>query len=103
MPLAAHSTESGLGHRILVLAAVPVSLRAIWKALPVEGNGPFIAAAFTGLGLLLLTAFTEALSAYAQPLTVTGGALLASAHLWHWARQRGRGALQDLRIETDEP
>lgn len=91
MPLAAQSVESPLVHRILVLVAVPVSLRVIWKALPAGRNGLFIGVASSGLGLLLLAAFVEAASAYEEPITVTGAVLLGSAHLWHWVRQRGRG------------
>ena len=90
MPLAAQSVESHLLHQILVLAALPVSLRVIWKAQPIAGNALFISAACSGLGLLLLGAFVEPLEAYEQPITVAGGVLLGSAHLWHWVRQRGQ-------------
>ena len=90
MPVAAQAAENELVHRVLVLAAVPVSLRVVWKALPVEGNRLFVAAALGGLGLLLLGAFVEALSRYEQPITVAGGVLLGSAHLWHWVRRCGR-------------
>ena len=91
LPVAAQSVESPLLHRILVVAAVPVSLRVMWKGLPVGGNGFFIAGASTGLALLLVGAFVEAAAAYEEPITVIGGLLLGSAHLWHWARLRGRG------------
>ena len=90
MPLAAQAAESELAHRVLVVAAVPVSLRVIWKILPAAGNGLFVGAALSGLGLLLVAAFVEALSAYEEPLTVAGGVLLGSAHLWHWTQQRGK-------------
>lgn len=91
MPVIAQSVEeSHLLHQILVLVAVPVSLRVIWKALPAGGNGLFVATASTGLGLLLLAAFVEAVSAYEEPITVAGGVLLGSAHVWHWVRHRGR-------------
>lgn len=103
LPLAAQSVESPLVHRILVGIAVPVSLRVMWKALPVGGNGLFIGAASTGLGLLLLGAFVEAVSAYEEPVTVTGGVLLGSAHLWHWMRQRGAGAIHNPQTGTDRP
>ena len=91
MPVVAQPVESHLLHRILALAAVPVSLRVVWKALPAGGNGLFVGTALIGLALLLLAAFVEAVSTYEEPITVTGGVLLGSAHLWHWARQRGRG------------
>lgn len=103
LPLAAQSIESPLVHRILVALAVPVSLRVMWKALPVGGNGLFIGAASTGLGLLLLGAFVEALSAYEEPITVTGGVLLGCAHLWHWMRARGPDAIHNQRADGDRP
>lgn len=89
LPLAAQAADNELVHRVLVVAAVPVSLRVIWKTLPVDGSGLFIGAALGGLGLLLVGAFIEALEAYEQPITVAGGLLLGSAHLWNWVRQRG--------------
>lgn len=103
LPLAAQSVESHLLHRILAAMAVPVSLRVVWKALPVGGNGLFIGAALTGLGLLLLGAFVEAVSAYEEPITVAGGVLLGSAHLWHWMRQRGRGPIDNQPAGGDRP
>ena len=78
-----------LTRRGLVVAAVPVSLRVIWKTRPVNGNRLFVSAALVGLGLLLLAAFIEAVSPYEEPITVAGGALLGSAHLWHWVRKCG--------------
>ena len=89
LPLAAQAADNELVHRVLVVAAVPVSLRVIWKTLPVDGSGLFIGAALGGLGLLLVGAFIEAAEAYEQPITVAGGLLLGSAHLWNWVRQRG--------------
>lgn len=86
MPLAALAAENELVHQILVIAAVPVSLRVIWRTLATRGNRLFVGAALGGLGLLLLAAFGEAVSAYEEPITVVGGLLLGSAHLWHWRR-----------------
>ncbi|MDE0348424.1 MAG: MerC domain-containing protein [Gammaproteobacteria bacterium] len=101
MPLAAIA-ENELVHRVLVIAAIPVSLRVIWKTLPVDRNWPFVGAALSGLGLLVLAAFIEAVSAYEEPLTVAGGTLLCAAHLWHWTRQRGKGVLHGLPARVDE-
>ncbi|MYA31003.1 MAG: MerC domain-containing protein [Gammaproteobacteria bacterium] len=91
MPLAAQAAESELVHRILVIAAVPVSLRVIWKTLPAAGNRLFVGAAVVGLGLLLLAAFVEAVSSYEEPITIAGGSLLGLAHLWNCVRQCGNG------------
>lgn len=102
MPLIAHTAESELVHRLLVLATVPVSLRVIWKTLAVHRNWLFIGAVLGGLGLLLVAAFIEALSAFEEPITVVGGVLLCSAHLWHWARQRGTSGIGGLPAASGE-
>ena len=88
LPLAAHFAESELVHQILVLLAAPVSLWVVRKA--GAGSGLFVAAALTGLGLLMLGAFVGAVAAYEEPITVAGAVLLGSAHLWRWLRYRGR-------------
>ena len=87
MPVAAQFSENELVHRALVIVAVPVSLRVIWKTRPVMGNWLFVSAALVGLGLLLLAAFVETASPYEESITVTGAVLLGSAHLWHWKRK----------------
>ena len=96
LPVVAQAAENELLHRVLVLLAVPVSLRVVWKALPGDGNRLFVGAALGGLGLLLLAAFMEAMSQYEQPITVVGGVLLGSAHLWHWMRRCGRSGTHSL-------
>lgn len=102
MPVVALAAESELVHRILVVAAVPVSLRVIWKTRPLRGNRLFIGAALVGLVLLLLAAFMEAAAVYEEPLTVAGGVLLGSAHLWHWVRTCGGDGVHNLPAEPDE-
>ena len=103
MPTIAQAAESELVHRILVLVAVPVSLRVIWKTRPVSNNRLFVGAASVGLGLLLSGAFLEVLSPYEEPITIVGGVLLASAHLWNWFRQCGKsGDMHGLPVEPDE-
>ena len=103
LPAVALAAENELVHKALVVIAVPVSLRVVWKALPGDGNGLFVGAALVGLGLLLLAAFVEAASPYEQPITVAGGALLGSAHLWHWMRRCGRNGTHSLPVEPDKP
>ena len=103
LPVAAQAAENELVHQALVVAAVPVSLRVVWKTLPVDGNRLFVGAALGGLGLLLLGAFMEAVSQYEQPITVAGGALLGSAHLWHWVRRCGGSGTRGIPLEPDEP
>ena len=103
MPVAAQAAENELVHRVLVIAAIPVSLRVIWKTRPVSANRLFVGGALTGLGLLLLAAFIEAVSPYEEPITVAGAVLLGSAHLWHWMRKCGSDGVLGLPVETDEP
>ena len=93
VPLVAQTAESELVHQLLVIATIPVSLRVIWKRSAMHRNRLFAVAVLGGLGLLLLAAFVEAVSAFEEPITVAGGVLLCSAHLWHWARQRGTGGI----------
>lgn len=102
MPLVAQTAESELVHRLLVAATVPVSLRVIWKTSAVHRKRLFVAVVLGGLGLLLLAAFVEPVSAYEEPVTLVGGVLLCSAHLWHWARQRGTGGIGGLPAASRE-
>ena len=90
LPFMAHFAENELAHRLLVLAAAPVSLAVVWTARSVAGSGLFIAAALTGLALLFTGAFVGAVSAYEESITVVGAVLLGSAHLWRWLRLRKR-------------
>ncbi len=101
LPAVAQAADSEIVHRILVIVAVPVSLQVLWKARPLHGKRLFVGAALVGLVLLLLAAFMDALEAYEEPLTVAGGVLLASAHLWHWMRTCGKGEIHGLPAEPD--
>ena len=96
VPLVAQTAESELVHQLLVVATVPVSLWVICTTFAVHRNRLFIAVVLAGLGLLMLAAFVEAVSAYEEAITVVGGMLLCSAHLWNWARQRGIGVIGSL-------
>lgn len=89
MPAVVQAAESELVHRVLAVAAVPVSLRVIWKTRSVSDNRLFAGTALLGLGLLLLAAFVEAASPHEEPITIVGGVLLCAAHLWHWMRRCG--------------
>ncbi len=91
MPVAAQAAESELAHKVLVAAAVPVSLSVIWKTRLAGGNRLFAGAALLGLGLLLLAAFIEAVSAHEQPMTIAGASLVGLAHLWRYVRQCRNG------------
>ena len=92
LPLVGQWFGNEFVHRALVLAAAPATFWVAWRFPRTKGNQPFLVVAFSGLGLLLLVAFVDAVSAYEQPITVAGALLLASAHLSRWAGHR-RGAL----------
>ena len=102
LPVIAQAAENELVHKLIVVAAVPVSLRVIWKTLPLSENKLFIGVVFAGLALLLLAAFIEAVSAYEQPITIAGAALLSSAHIWHLVRRCGKHSRRDLAVESNE-
>ena len=87
LPAVAQAAQSELVHKLLVVAAVPVSLQVVWKARAASGNRLFVGAVFLGLALLVLAAFVEATSAYEEPITIAGGAVLVSAHMWHWLKK----------------
>ncbi len=79
LPLSAYLSDSHWIHQLLVLLAAPATL---WVA---HANPMpfFVIAGLSGLGLLLVAAFVEALAVYELPMTVTGALLLGSVHLWH--------------------
>ncbi len=96
LPLAAQLSDNPFVHRLLVLLAVPVSLWAIRRAAAVDGSGPFMGVALTGLGLLLVAAFAGLAPAYEESLTVAGALLLGAAHLWRWRRYRGKYPVRQI-------
>ncbi|MDY6814167.1 MAG: MerC family mercury resistance protein [Pseudomonadota bacterium] len=88
LPFAAGMSENPYIHRALVLLAAPATLWIAWTSLPVSSSLPFLLTAFSGLGLLLIAAFVDAVATYEQPMTAAGALLLAFAHLRRWARHR---------------
>ena len=102
LPLAGQLSENALVHRLLVLLAAPATFWAGWRSLSMIGGQFFIVVAMGGLGLLMSAAFVDALSAYELGMTVTGALLLASAHLWRWARHRRGARRQHETCEADD-
>ena len=102
MPVVGQAAENELVHRVLVVLAVPVSLRVIWKTRPVNDNRLFVCTALLGLALLLLAAFVEAVSRFEEPVTIAGAVLLGSAHIWHWMRRCGRGGVHGLPADSEQ-
>lgn len=102
VPVIAQAAENELVHKVIVLAAVPVSLRVIWKTTPLDGNKLFVGVVFAGLALLLSAAFIEAMSAYEQPITIAGASLLSSAHIWHLVRRCGKRSRRSLAADANE-
>lgn len=101
LPVAGQLSENALAHRLLVLLAAPATFWAGWRSLSMIGGQFFIVVAMGGLGLLMSAAFVDALSAYELGITVTGALLLASAHLWRWARHRRGAPRHQQQCEAD--
>ena len=90
VPVVAQATGNHLVHQSLVLLAAPATLWVLYKVFPEEGNRSFLVMAVGGLGLLLVAAFVETLSAHEELITVSGAVLLGFAHLRRWSRNRRR-------------
>ena len=86
LPLAGVIAEAEWVHRAFVLAALPISGVAIAKNRAAKGGALFPALAIVGLSILLAAAFAEPLHDFEVVLTSLGAVILASAHLWRWAR-----------------
>ena len=86
LPILGVWAEAEWVHRVFVLVAVPISGFAILRSLNMHGGGAFAVQAFVGLSLLVAGAFAEALHDYEAWLTVSGGLILAVAHLRRWVR-----------------
>lgn len=102
MPVIAQAAENELAHKLIVVAAVPVSLRVIWKTLPLERNKLFVGVVLAGLTLLILAAFVEAMETYEQLVTIAGASLLSTAHIWHIVRRSGKRARSSLAVKVNE-
>jgi hypothetical protein len=70
-------------HKAFVIAALPFALLALSSR-----RSSLLTAALivTGLSLLMVGAFVETLHDYETQLTVIGAIVLASGHIFHWAR-----------------
>ncbi len=84
LPMIGALAEAEWVHGAFVLLAIPLSGYAISRALAGGRQFGFITLAMLGLGLLLAGAFVEALHDYETLLTVSGGLVLALAHLSRW-------------------
>ncbi len=88
LPLLAVWAEAEWVHAAFVAFALPLTGTALWRAhrqrpLPLG----LIVLAVGGLTGLLLGALPWSAESLEVPLTVTGGLMLASAHLWNWKRR----------------
>lgn len=92
LPVIAQVSGNELVHQSLVLLAAPVTLWLVCRAVLVETNWLFCALASSGLALLLLAAFFEAVSAQEELITVIGASVLGFAHLRRWSQHRCRPA-----------
>lgn len=98
-PAAGAWAEAEWIHKVLVLAALPISGYAVLRRVFDPGGVVFFIAAVAGLSLLVAAAFVEAFHDLEKPVTVAGALLLAGAHLYWWRRhkfareQRAKGDL----------
>ena len=90
LPVATTFGENELVHLGLVLLAVPVTAWVVLSELGTKRHERFIAAACTGLSLMLAAVLIPALEPFETSITVVGGTLLASAHLWRWLQHNSR-------------
>ena len=75
-------------HKALALTATPISLFAISRRWGMQGAPIFVSIVLIGLGLLLLAAFVETFNNIETPLTLVGGSMLSSAHIFWWHKHR---------------
>ena len=88
LPLAGLMSEDELVHQLLVLLAAPATIWLVYKTALAKRNSVFILMALSGLGLLLLAAFVEAVAKFEIPLTLLGATILGFSHLQRWLRHR---------------
>lgn len=86
MPVAGVLADAEWVHKALVLFAWPVSGLAVMRSLRTKAGWMFAVPALCGLAILSAAAFLEALHDHETALTVTGAAVLASAHMARWLR-----------------
>jgi hypothetical protein len=88
MPALSTVAEMEWMHKAFVLLAWPVTLTAILRrtALSSASHTRFSVVACSGLLLLSVAAFVEALHDFETPLTILGGLTLGAAHFWRWRK-----------------
>jgi hypothetical protein len=96
LPLAGALSDKHLIHQMMALTAVPLSLFAVILRPKTGRERAFFPLVLSGLGLLLMGAFIEAVEEYERLLTVTGAVLIAAGHIQRW-RRHGSGGKKDYR------
>jgi hypothetical protein len=88
LPLAASWARAEWVHVLFVSLAAPIALLALidWSTLR-PFSWRLIALAGAGLGLMLAGAVEFPTAGWERPLTVLGGLILASAHIFNWRRR----------------
>ena len=88
LPIAGIAAEDEFIHRLLVVMAAPATLWLVFKVAMDKPNSAFVFIALSGLSMIMLAAFVEALSLYEVPLTLVGASVLGVAHLQRWIKGR---------------
>ena len=84
LPVASLAGDSHFIHIVMVLLAAPATLWVVQREYAADGSRLFVATALLGLGLMLAAVTIHALERFEVVLTLTGGSLLAAAHIWRW-------------------
>lgn len=91
MPLFGRLADAERVHWLFVGLAVPASLFGLRPARFGAAPMAFAGAALVGLGALIAGAAEAGGEAFATPLTVFGGLVLATVHVLNWRRHARHG------------
>jgi len=88
LPVVSQTIDNHLLHVVLVAFAVPATLRVVWGEGLAKVTGLFAGVALTGLTLMVAAVTIAPSEQFEVALTLTGGTMLGSAHIWRWFNHR---------------
>ncbi|MEM7099148.1 MAG: MerC domain-containing protein [Pseudomonadota bacterium] len=95
LPVASQFGDDHFVHILMVAAAAPVTLWVVLNEMTADRNEVFIACALTGLGLLIAAVAVPTFEPFETPITLAGGGLLATAHIWRWYQHHSVTSVDD--------